>query len=288
MVSSVDLPDPLGPITATIVPGGDFEAEFAQRVYLGGALAVHLRHLAQVQHAHRVTPVLLLSLGRPSRDRGRRLDRGSLDPAIGGVQPADHRVQPEQLRVYRQPQREVTAGIGFLDPGPLLHELHQVPAVRLDHLAHVGARHAQRQQHLDHQLVARRRRHVRRGPQPGSQFTIAFGGDLEPLLRAVPLIIVVGLDQPVTLQPLQRRVHLPDVQRPDLASARLELLAQPQPVLRSLAEQRQQRVPDAHGRCIVDIILSMLLNGGGLGKRVLRDDRRVGCALTPKKFSAMS
>ena len=73
----------------------------------------------------------------------------------------------------------------------------------------------------------------------------ALLGDVEALLRAV-LGRVVGLDQPVALEALQRRVHLPDVERPDLTGPGLELLAQLQAVLRTLAEQGQQGVPDAH------------------------------------------
>ena len=70
-------------------------------------------------------------------------------------------------------------------------------------------------------------------------------GDVEALLGTL-LGGVVGLDQAVPLQALQRRVHLPDVERPDLAGAGLELLAQLQPVLGTLAEQGQQGVADAH------------------------------------------
>ena len=57
---------------------------------------------------------------------------------------------------------------------------------------------------------------------------------------------VVGLDQPVALEALERRVHLPDVERPHLAGAGFELLAQLQAVLGALAEQGQQGVTDAH------------------------------------------
>ena len=62
-------------------------------------------------------------------------------------------------------------------------------------------------------------------------------------------LAVVGLDEPVALEALERRVHLPDVQRPHLAGPRLELLAQLQPVLRPLAQQREQGVADAHRGC---------------------------------------
>ena len=68
---------------------------------------------------------------------------------------------------------------------------------------------------------------------------------MEALLGAL-LGRVVGLDQPVALEALQRRVHLPHVERPDVAGPGLELLAQLQPVLGALAEQGQQGVADAH------------------------------------------
>ncbi len=46
--------------------------------------------------------------------------------------------------------------------------------------------------------------------------------------------------------PLQGRVDLAHVERPHLPRARLELLPQLETVLRPLAEQGEQRVPDAH------------------------------------------
>ena len=48
MVSSVLLPEPLGPITATIAPSSDRQADLAQGVHLGAALPVGLRYLAQL------------------------------------------------------------------------------------------------------------------------------------------------------------------------------------------------------------------------------------------------
>ena len=40
MVSKVDLPEPLGPITATIEPASTRQIDVIQRVHLGGTLAV--------------------------------------------------------------------------------------------------------------------------------------------------------------------------------------------------------------------------------------------------------
>ena len=130
--------------------------------------------------------------------------------------------------------------------------------MRLDHLMRVGARHPRRHQHLHHQLVARRGGQVRRRAQPGGQRLLAAGRDPEPLLRPV-LAGAVGLGQPVALQPAQRLVHLADVQRPHLAGPGLELLAQLQPVLRPLRQQRQQHVRDAHDFTMPDIMSSIIL-----------------------------
>ena len=60
---------------------------------------------------------------------------------------------------------------------------------------------------------------------------------------------LVGLDQAVALEALEGRVDLADVQRPDLAGAGLELLAELEAVLRSFAQQGQQGVADAHRGC---------------------------------------
>ncbi len=190
--------------------------------------------------------------------RGRRFERGPLQPAVGGVQPLHDRVQPVQLGVDHQRQAEVEVGLLLLEPGPLLHQLDQVAPVRLDDLVHVDAGQPDRDQDLDDQLVARRRAEVGRRAQPAGQLLGAVGGDPEPLLRA-GIGVVVGLDEAVALQPLQGRVHLADVERPDLAGARLELLAQLQAVLRALAEQRQQRVPDAHDVTTLDIMPRIIL-----------------------------
>ena len=84
-----------------------------------------------------------------------------------------------------------------------------------------------------------------RGPQPLGKLPATGRGDPEALLRALALR-VVGLDQPVALQALQGGVDLPHVERPDLAGPGLELLPQLQAVLRALAQQGQQRVPNTH------------------------------------------
>ena len=57
------------------------------------------------------------------------------------------------------------------------------------------------------------------------------------------------VDQAVADQSTERRVHLPDVERPQLGGALLELLLQGEPVLGSVREQGQQTVPDRHRAC---------------------------------------
>ena len=98
-------------------------------------------------------------------------------------------------------------------------------------------------EHLDHQLVPGRRRHVRRRAQPVVELLAPGVGDVEAFCGPGG---VVGLDQPVTLEPLQGRVHLPDVQRPHLAGAGLELLASWKPYFGTSREQGQQRMADHH------------------------------------------
>src|SRR5580698_2282547 len=94
---------------------------------------------------------------------------------------------------------------------------------------------------------------------PRGQLPLAFGGDPEGLLRAV-FAVSVGLDHTVALEPLQCRVDLAHVQRPDLAGPALELLTELQPVLGSLAQQREHRIPDAHELRLLGIILGSILS----------------------------
>jgi hypothetical protein len=117
----------------------------------------------------------------------------------------------------------------------------------LQDLVDVGPWDLQGDEDLDHQLVARRRYEVRRCAKPVGQLPAACGRDPVPLLGALAFL-VVGLDEPVPFEALERRVDLPDVERPDLARAGLELVLESQAVLRPLAQQRKQGVGDAHER----------------------------------------
>jgi hypothetical protein len=96
-----------------------------------------------------------------------------------------------------------------------------VPAVHLHDLVDVDPGHLQGDQHLDHELVARRRHEPGRRAKPVGQLAVALGRDPVPLPRSL-VFPVVGLDEPVPLQALKSGVDLTDVERPDLARPRLE------------------------------------------------------------------
>ena len=91
--------------------------------------------------------------------------------------------------------------------------------------------------------------------KPLGQLAIAVGRDPVPLLRSLAFP-VVGLDETVPLEALEGRVHLPDVERPYLARPRLELVLQPQAVLRPFAQEGKEGVGDAHDWLHVVGILS--------------------------------
>jgi hypothetical protein len=108
--------------------------------------------------------------------------------------------------------------------------------VYLHYFVHIDARELDRNQHLDHQLVARRRREVRWGAQPLSQLGRTFLGDVEALLWSLVNGGVIRLDEAVALEPLKGRIHLSDVQRPHLTGPGLEFLTQLQSILGPFAE----------------------------------------------------
>ena len=121
----------------------------------------------------------------------------------------------------------------------------------------IGPGDLQGNQHLDHELVARRRNEVRWGAKPVGQLVVASGRDPVPLLRSLAFP-VVGLDESVPFEALEGRVDLPDVERPHLAGPRLELALQPQAVLRPLTQQGKEGMGDAHEWLHGDSILSTI------------------------------
>ena len=227
----------------------DVEVDVDEGIDPAGALAVGLGHAAEVDGAHRRLPTCRRSRSGAVRSLGRRRrQRGgpALEAAVDAVEPADQRVEPEQLGVGDEQEAELVVAGVLLEPGVLLHQLGQLPAVDLQEGGDVDLREVEGDEHLDDELVPRRRRHVRGRAEPGLELLGPRRGQREDALRAGA--VVVGVDEPVALEPLQGRVDLPDVERPHLAGAVLELLAELQPVLRSLAEQGEEGVADAHGR----------------------------------------
>jgi len=150
-------------------------------------------------------------------------------------------IVPETIAVLGPDEGSRLAGAAARLIG--MHTFDEVAAVHLEQLGDVHAGHPDGHQYLDHQFVARRRRHVRRRAQPRGQLARAGRGDREDVLRAVR---AVRLDQAVALQALQGRVDLADVERPHLTGTGFEFLPQLQAVLGTLAEQGQQCVTDAH------------------------------------------
>ena len=101
-----------------------------------------------------------------------------------------------------------------------------------------------REQHLEEELVPRRRAR-RRGPcvHQAPSSSRPDGGDGVALLP----VGLVAHHQAVALQPVEGRVHLPDVERPGLARRRLEGGLQLVPVARPLVQQGQQALSHRHG-----------------------------------------
>ncbi len=128
-----------------------------------------------------------------------------------------------------------------------VHGLDHVSAVGLGQLRDVDIRDTQRDQHLDDELVTWGARGVGRAVQPGVELGSAGVSEAVAVLPAA-LRGVVGLDELVSLEALEGRVHLAGVQWPHLAGAGLEFLSELKAVLWTLAEQGQQRMSDHHAR----------------------------------------
>ena len=94
----------------------------------------------------------------------------------------------------------------------------------LDQLMHIDAWVPRLHQNLHDELIAMWRTQIRRWAQPFGELRRARCRDPEGLLRTV-LSGVVGFDEPVALEALERHVHLTDVERPDLPGSGFELQA---------------------------------------------------------------
>ena len=133
-----------------------------------------------------------------------------LQPGVGRIQPADNSLQPEQLGVGDKSQPDILLrGLRLQVPVPL-HQLDHVPPVDLHDVVHISPGHPQADQHLDDELIPRRRQVAGRGAEPALQLRTAGLGDHEPLLRSRP-VLVAGLHEPVALKALQSYIHLPHI-----------------------------------------------------------------------------
>ena len=99
-----------------------------------------------------------------------------LQADVGGVEPADDRLEPEELRIGDERDRDVVLSRSRLDLRVALHDLDHMAAMHLQDLVHVRPGHLEGHQHLDHELVARRRDEVGRSSKPVAR---ALGSPVE-------------------------------------------------------------------------------------------------------------
>src|SRR5262245_21837232 len=82
------------------------------------------------------------------------------------VEPADDRLEPEELRIGDERERDVLLGGLGLDLRIALHYLDRVPPVHLEDLVDVDAGDLQGYNHLDHELIAWRWHELGRRSKP--------------------------------------------------------------------------------------------------------------------------
>ena len=229
MVSSVLLPEPLGPMIATSSPAVDGEVD----VVAGRGRRPRPSRRSSTRRAASSTAVIAGRSGRAAAgDAGRPGGAGAGAVDAAGTGRAGSRggrrrrrasgPPPRAGRSRRRPRAASATSSSprvVLEPGVALHRLDDVAAVGLDELVHVDPGHPQRHEHLDDELVAGRLATCRAACAarrrsswpPASVRRYPFCGPLA--------LGVVGLDEAVALEPLERRVDLPDVERPHLPGA---------------------------------------------------------------------
>ena len=126
-----------------------------------------------------------------------------LQADLGCIEPADDRLEPEELGIGDERQRDVVLPGSCLDLCIALHDLDHVATMRLQDLVDVGPRNLEGHQHLDYELVTRGRHEVGWRPKPVGQLARAGGSDPVALLRSLTLSIVC-LDETVALEALER------------------------------------------------------------------------------------
>ena len=115
-------------------------------------------------------------------------------------------------------------------------------AVAGDHGEGVLGAVLDRHQRLEHQLVAWRWVVHRHGLPPCAEFLPSGGGEL---VRLLPVFLGDD-DETVTFEAFERRVDLPDVERPDPAGGLFELGLQLVAVAPPVVEQGKQTFAHSH------------------------------------------
>ena len=147
-LSSVDLPEPDGPITATSSPSSTVEADAAQRVHGGVAGAVDAGDVAQLEHAHRGTSSLRGDRAGCGRER--------CDPGLAVVEPADLGLGLEDHRLEHEQPGGVGHRVGArLEPGQVLEAAQRGGPLHLHDPMDIHARRRERKRELDRELVSR-------------------------------------------------------------------------------------------------------------------------------------
>ena len=149
-LSSVDLPEPDGPMTATSSPGCDGQADVAQRVDGGVAGAVDAADVTQFEHAHRTAS----SDGAGAAD-GRAPARRR---AIRVSQWSSQRTSASAWKIIDS--RTSSQAASAIASAPALSRVAPAGcaasrALDLDDLADVDAGRGERERELDRELVAR-------------------------------------------------------------------------------------------------------------------------------------
>src|SRR4051794_19161340 len=186
--------------------------------------------------------------------------RQQRDPRFAVVEPTHFGVRLEDHRLQHQQPRRVVDRVGAgLELRVLLQRTQRLRALDLDDAVDVHARRRQRERELDRQLVARARLTPDRLLEPLRDLVTTRVRD--PVLHPALDRLAQRLHEAVALEPAERRVDLPDVQRPGRAGRRVELTSELVAVHRRPSEEREKATSDRHtyGVCI----LSMYGSRGG-------------------------
>ena len=135
----------------------------------------------------------------------------------------------------------------LLEAGEVVQVLERRGALGLGDGLHVDAGDRHGEGELDRQLVARRGVAVDgRGP-PGADLGAArVRESVGDTALTIGVTLPGGFDEAVTLEPVERRVDLPDVERPRAAGALLELDPQLGAIHRALREEGHEPLLDRH------------------------------------------